>query len=79
MAAARRIGLVPDLPDERFERVGNASLEGASIALLSEQLCRSLDHSTREVEHVSLEQHPSFFDFFVDGCQFTRFAAEASE
>ncbi len=35
MAAARRIGLIPDLPDEKIVKVGNAAIEGATIALLS--------------------------------------------
>jgi uncharacterized 2Fe-2S/4Fe-4S cluster protein (DUF4445 family) len=71
--AARRIGLVPDLPDDRFLKVGNASLEGAALALCSRARRAELEERVRRVEHVSLEQHPSFFDFFVDGCQFQPF------
>src|SRR5690606_16504519 len=33
--AARRIGLVPDLPDDRIVRIGSAAIEGAMAALLS--------------------------------------------
>lgn len=70
VAAARRIGLVPDLPDERFCKVGNAALQGASLALLSVSLREELEERVKTIEHVSLETHPRFFDFFVDGCQF---------
>src|SRR6185436_11674738 len=41
-AAARRIGLIPDLPDERLRQVGNAALEGAAIALRSVSRRRAL-------------------------------------
>ena len=75
-AAARRIGLIPDLADERLRQVGNAALEGAAIALLSLPRRRALDDAVRRVEHVRLETHPRFFDIFVDGCQFAPFGRE---
>lgn len=67
--AARRIGLVPDLPAERIVKVGNAALQGASLALLSRSRRAELEALVRRVEHVRLETHPRFFDFFVEGCQ----------
>ena len=69
--ASRRIGLIPDLPSARIVQVGNAALEGACIALLSRTRRRELEALVARVEHCRLETHPSFFDFFVDGCQFT--------
>lgn len=71
IAAARRIGLVPDLPDEKIVQVGNASLEGATIALLSAKKRRELEDLVKTVRHVELETDPSFFDHFVSGCQFS--------
>jgi len=68
--AARRIGLIPDLPDSKIVQVGNAAIEGASIALLSMSKRRELEALARRVEHCRLETHPDFFDFFVEGCQF---------
>ena len=76
-AAARRIGLVPDLPDERIVKVGNAALLGASMALLSRSHRAELETLVRRVEHVRLETHPHFFEFFVEGCQFEPFGAAA--
>ncbi|GMV97324.1 MAG: DUF4445 domain-containing protein [Phycisphaerae bacterium] len=70
VAAARRIGLVPDLPDSRFVQVGNAAIEGACIALLSSSRRRALEELVRRVEHCRLETDPAFFDHFVEGCQF---------
>jgi uncharacterized 2Fe-2S/4Fe-4S cluster protein (DUF4445 family) len=68
--ASKRIGLIPDLPDERIVQVGNAAIEGACIALLSVSQRQSLEALVRRVEHCRLETHPDFFDFFVEGCQF---------
>jgi uncharacterized 2Fe-2S/4Fe-4S cluster protein (DUF4445 family) len=71
--AACRIGLVPDLPRERILKVGNAALHGAAIALLSKTRRDELESLVRRVEHVRLETHPHFFEFFVEGCQLVPF------
>jgi uncharacterized 2Fe-2S/4Fe-4S cluster protein (DUF4445 family) len=68
--AARRIGLIPNLSDDRIVRIGNAAIEGASMALLSRTRRRELEATVARVEHCRLETHPDFFDFFVFGCQF---------
>jgi uncharacterized 2Fe-2S/4Fe-4S cluster protein (DUF4445 family) len=68
--AARRIGLIPALADAKIVKVGNAAIEGACIALLSNSKRQELEQLVRRVEHCRLETHPNFFDFFVDGCQF---------
>jgi uncharacterized 2Fe-2S/4Fe-4S cluster protein (DUF4445 family) len=74
--AGRRIGLLPPLPDEKLVRVGNAALEGASRILLSESSRRELEDLALRVEHVELETHETFFDYFVEGCQFVPIGAE---
>jgi uncharacterized 2Fe-2S/4Fe-4S cluster protein (DUF4445 family) len=68
--ASRRIGLIPNLPDDRIVQVGNAALEGATIALVSRARRLELEALVKTIEHCRLETHPGFFDFFVDGCQF---------
>jgi uncharacterized 2Fe-2S/4Fe-4S cluster protein (DUF4445 family) len=68
--ASRRIGLIPNLSDSRIVQVGNAAIEGACIALLSRSRRRELEELVKRVEHCRLETHPSFFDYFVEGCQF---------
>jgi uncharacterized 2Fe-2S/4Fe-4S cluster protein (DUF4445 family) len=68
--ASRRIGLIPDIADARIVQVGNAALEGATMALVSRARRQELETLVRRVEHCRLETHPGFFDFFVDGCQF---------
>jgi uncharacterized 2Fe-2S/4Fe-4S cluster protein (DUF4445 family) len=68
--AARRIGLIPNLPDSKIVQVGNAAIEGACLALLSKTKREELEQLVKRVEHCRLETHPRFFDFFVEGCQF---------
>ncbi len=68
--ASKRIGLIPNLPDEKIVQIGNAAIEGACIALLSKTKREELEKLVRKVEHCRLETHPRFFDFFVEGCQF---------
>ena len=68
--SARRIGLIPDLDPKRIVQVGNASLEGACVALLSRPRRDELERLVRRVTHCRLETHPDFFDLFVEGCQF---------
>ena len=65
-----RIGLIPDINDAKILQVGNASIEGACIALLSRAKRAELESLVRRVTHCRLETHPGFFDFFVEGCQF---------
>jgi len=75
--AAMRIGLLPGIPASRIVQVGNAAIEGASLALLSAARREELEHLVRRVEHCRLETHPQFFDFFVDGCLFQPVGAAA--
>jgi uncharacterized 2Fe-2S/4Fe-4S cluster protein (DUF4445 family) len=68
--AALRIGLIPQLPGGRVQQIGNAAIEGATLALLSVRLRRQLEQFVRGIEHIELETDDGFFDAFVDGCQF---------
>jgi uncharacterized 2Fe-2S/4Fe-4S cluster protein (DUF4445 family) len=76
--ASKRIGLIPNLPDEKIVQVGNAAIEGACIALLSRSKRAELEAMVKRVEHARLETHPRFFDFFVEGCQFKRVESAGS-
>jgi uncharacterized 2Fe-2S/4Fe-4S cluster protein (DUF4445 family) len=68
--ASRRIGLIPNIPNEKIVQVGKAAIEGACMALLSRKKREELEELVKKVEHCRLETHPQFFDFFVEGCQF---------
>ena len=68
--SSKRIGLIPNIDDSKIIQVGNASIEGACIALLSQSKRAELESLVKRVTHCRLETHPSFFDYFVEGCQF---------
>jgi uncharacterized 2Fe-2S/4Fe-4S cluster protein (DUF4445 family) len=68
--ASKRIGLVPSLASDKIVQAGNTAIEGATIALLSKSKRQELEDLVKRVEHCRLETHPSFFEFFVEGCQF---------
>jgi uncharacterized 2Fe-2S/4Fe-4S cluster protein (DUF4445 family) len=69
--SARHINLVPNIPDHRTVQIGNAALEGATIAVCSVPQRRMLEELVQNAEHLALEEQDRFFDYFVDGCLFT--------
>jgi uncharacterized 2Fe-2S/4Fe-4S cluster protein (DUF4445 family) len=64
------IGFIANMPLDKVEKIGNASLEGAGIMLLSTVKREEIEKLTATIEHVELETAPDFFDFFVEGCHF---------
>ena len=69
--SSKRIGLIPNIDAAKIVQVGNASVEGACIALLSCAKRAELEQLVKRVTHCRLETNPGFFDYFVNGCQFT--------
>jgi len=70
VAAAQRIGLIPQLPAERVVTAGNLSLAGATLALLSRSRRAELESLVQRIEHIELEEDPEFFDHYALGCRF---------
>jgi uncharacterized 2Fe-2S/4Fe-4S cluster protein (DUF4445 family) len=68
--SSKRIGLIPNIADSKIVQVGNAAVEGATIALLSRAKRAELEQLVKTVTHCRLEAHENFFNFFVEGCQF---------
>lgn len=67
---AVNIGFIANVPEDRVVKVGNASLEGATIMLMSGKMRNVAEAMVRRIEHVELETTPDFFDIFVEGCMF---------
>ena len=67
---AVNIGFVANFPQDKIVKVGNASLEGATVMLLNMDMRKVAENMTRNVEHVELETTPDFFEVFVEGCMF---------
>jgi uncharacterized 2Fe-2S/4Fe-4S cluster protein (DUF4445 family) len=68
--SSKRIGLIPSIDESKIVQVGNAAIEGACIALLSNTKRQELEHLVTRVTHCRLETDPEFFNYFVEGCQF---------
>ena len=63
-----RIGLLPDVPRERIEFVGNTSLRGAVMAALDERDYARADAIARRMTYMELSTHPKYMAEFVAAC-----------
>jgi uncharacterized 2Fe-2S/4Fe-4S cluster protein (DUF4445 family) len=59
------IGLLPDLPYDRFTYIGNSSLTGAYIALLSGEKRRQLRELAHAITYVDLSSDVNYMDSFL--------------
>jgi uncharacterized 2Fe-2S/4Fe-4S cluster protein (DUF4445 family) len=59
------IGLLPDIEWERFEFLGNTSVQGAYLALLDRAVRDSIDEVAAAMTYVELSADGSFFDSFT--------------
>ena len=59
------IGLLPDLPLDRFVPLGNASLEGAQLCLIHRQAREDLQSLAAKVAYLELNAEPEFMDRFA--------------
>jgi uncharacterized 2Fe-2S/4Fe-4S cluster protein (DUF4445 family) len=65
---AQRIGLLPDLPKNKFEFVGNTSLKGAKMSLLSQDNFAEVREIAKKMTYLELsaeDQSQDFMDEFV--------------
>ena len=65
VADAVFIGMLPDLPLERFRYIGNSSLTGAYIALLSREHRRRLAEIASRITYVDMSSNPKYMDSYV--------------
>ena len=54
------IGLLPDIPREKIKFIGNSSLTGARMALLSEEAFEKSVTISRSMTNIELTNHPAF-------------------
>jgi len=66
LSSARRIGLVPSLPAERFQFCGNASLAGARLVLLDSDNAKGAYQLVQQSHHCELAMHPQFQRVFAE-------------
>lgn len=68
--SAQRIGLLPDIPQERIRFVGNAASTGAKMALLSRKVRKDTERIRQETKHIELAALPDFMDEFMNTMTF---------
>ena len=64
--SAVRIGLLPNVPLDRIESVGNAAATGAEILLISEECRTRAAKLARRIEYIEIAHEPNFADVFAD-------------
>jgi uncharacterized 2Fe-2S/4Fe-4S cluster protein (DUF4445 family) len=57
--------LLPDLPSEKFEFIGNSSVKGARLALLSQRAWSEAAELARKITYLELSVGTTFMDEFV--------------
>jgi uncharacterized 2Fe-2S/4Fe-4S cluster protein (DUF4445 family) len=68
--SAIRIGLIPYLPLEKIESVGNAAGRGAEIALCSNKMREMVEEISKKVKYVELSSRPDFQEEFIEAMFF---------
>lgn len=59
------IGLLPDIPEEKIHFIGNSSLNGARIALLSKHALEEATFTAKKMTYFELSVNPRFMDEFI--------------
>lgn len=59
------IGLLPDLPRDRFYFIGNSSLRGARLSALSIKAREKMVAVARMMTHFELSAHPGYMDYYM--------------
>ncbi len=59
------IGLLPDIPRERFFFAGNSSLTGAQVAAISWPKFQEMEEVAQMMTHFDLADNPRFMDHYV--------------
>jgi uncharacterized 2Fe-2S/4Fe-4S cluster protein (DUF4445 family) len=62
---AVQIGLLPDLPWDRFSFLGNTSVMGATLALLSREARAQVSAIARKMTYIELSADNTFYDAFT--------------
>ena len=65
ISKAIAIGLLPDIPRERIQFIGNSSLTGARMCLLSEAAFEKCVNISRSMTNIELSDHQPFMDEYI--------------
>lgn len=70
------IGLLPDIPPEKFHFIGNSALKGARLATLDTALFEQAKAIARSLTNVELSEDPTYMDNFMAALFFPHTRAE---
>jgi uncharacterized 2Fe-2S/4Fe-4S cluster protein (DUF4445 family) len=62
---AVQIGLLPDLPWEKFHFLGNTALHGALLALLNREYRQQVGEAAQKMTYLELSSDNSFYEAFT--------------
>ncbi|MCK4855937.1 MAG: DUF4445 domain-containing protein, partial [Bacteroidales bacterium] len=65
LQASTIIGLIPDLPPEKFQFIGNASLIGSYMVLISREFRRKQLSLTKRMTYIDLSKYPNYMDQYT--------------
>ena len=65
---AVRIGMLPNLPKDRFSYIGNAALTGAYAMLISDKAAERIKDIGRNMTYLELSVNPRYMNEFVAAC-----------
>ena len=68
IANAAAVGMLPELPAERFSYIGNSALTGAWAMLASRSCRQKVDDLARGMTYLELSGVPGYMDAFVAEC-----------
>ena len=60
--SAINIGLLPDLPEKNFTFLGNTSVAGAKMCLLSSEAMDKIEDIANKMAYMDLSMNPSFMN-----------------
>ncbi len=61
------LGLLPEMPKEKFQYLGNTSITGAYLCILSRKLRNEAEEISRKMTYLELSVSNSFMDEYVSG------------
>jgi uncharacterized 2Fe-2S/4Fe-4S cluster protein (DUF4445 family) len=62
------IGMLPDVPLEKIQFVGNTSIAGAKTVLLSRKALKTAEKIAESMTYFDLMSHPRYMDEFIKAC-----------
>ncbi|AOT69209.1 corrinoid activation/regeneration protein AcsV [Geosporobacter ferrireducens] len=65
---AIQIGLFPDIDRDKYVYIGNSSLMGCYLTLMSEDARRKLETIAGQMTYMELSAYPSYMDEFISAC-----------